>query len=1110
MYTTLIKFKPAFLIFAVLTVAIALPTQQIKGQCGACPDIIGYVQAYDNADCDSCNAWINLCVIGNHSPFTYQWNNGDTTEDVSGLCAGSYSVTVTDSQGHTKIVTFEIYEDECPPCEADGYAWQISPASCQDGGKARAQGIGPNGPFTYLWNTGQTGNIINNLLPGTYTVTITDANGCTAEREVKINGSTGLSLAGIVTNTNCDSTNGKIDLTVTGGTPGYTYNWNDGASTKDRTDLAAGIYSVTITDINGCKAFGSFNVLPSTAPTVSLQVTNSKCQEANGYILATGSNGSGQYQFNWQGPAGYTASSAYVTTHAITGLEEGLYFVTLTDAAGCSVSAMANLQNSGVPKDTTIFIPACDTTYLPDGTEVTENSVIERMFQTALQCDSLVTYVVTFGNNGGHCIRDTIGCEQVVFNGQTYTSNATVQQVVTSSEGCTDTIDWHIKVLHDVIFNDTLRACAGLVWNGQQITADTTVTETVLSDYCSASKTILFEFTQPNHENISYSQCGLQSQLTFQNVVLDAQTGCPTTIQHVTLTPQPFDADTTLANPLFICSDHDTTYVQTVDVQLDFQNCKKITVQQEVIIQEKPADDYIMEESCNLDSVGLHVTIGENCTANIIRFVSWSGIAEHQQQDSLVCLDDPLVNTVSKDTVTNVNGCLVELTTWFKPRPQVFKTVELKTCPNETVVFQGQSYSTGIYPIVIPATTDDQCDTLGTLIVTDLPVQKFEINQDTCNKNAAGQSFWTIQTGNNGCQDSIKVTLDWEPGFYVSTTVDTCIQGLTPIRDTIQIGDCFGISDTIFNFVSGNNTVLDPVTICPNETVELEGVIFGPWSADTVVTIFAIHQTTQGCVDTIFQNVFVRPLPNISLFVTQPRCGEIFGKIALGSHPADWIVFWSNGSISDTIVVAPGEYSVVVNDGNGCESEAVVTIHPALPLPEIVLAYDSIACDHAGKVWVYDAPPGATFTWAFNGVIIPNATTDTITAMIGGNYNVTVTNSAGCTANTFVYLATPNCRPKIKCEVQIVRNANSVSVSIKPEGGGNVQLVEWHLWAASQANRLPINDGIETDSPWEFEIPLPILPLGFSDYILTMPLIVVDGVEYELTTAGGGNAFCFH
>ncbi|MDO6601075.1 SprB repeat-containing protein, partial [Tenacibaculum sp. 1_MG-2023] len=193
---------------------------------------------------------LDLSVSGGNGGYTFEWNDtaNSTTEDLSGLSAGTYDVTITDSKGCEFTISGTITEpteilltmsstDEDGPTTGDG--------------TASVSATGGAGTYTYLWNTGATTSSIANLSAGTYTVTVTDVNGCEQESSVIVNSGScldlGVSLETVPVTCNGDE-DGSITATVTGGSGNFTYSWSTGQTIKDITSLSGGSYTITVTD----------------------------------------------------------------------------------------------------------------------------------------------------------------------------------------------------------------------------------------------------------------------------------------------------------------------------------------------------------------------------------------------------------------------------------------------------------------------------------------------------------------------------------------------------------------------------------------------------------------------------------------------------------------------------------------------------------------------------------------------------------------------------------------------------------------------------------------------------------------------------------------------
>ncbi|NBP29523.1 MAG: adhesin, partial [Flavobacteriia bacterium] len=126
-----------------------------------------------------------------------------------------------------------------------------------------------NPTYTYTWNNGATGNTVSNLTAGNYQVTVTDINGCSTFGHFYVTEPQALEITADI-DADFGNNDGKIKLTVNGGTPGYTFEWSNGATTQNIGELEAGTYTVTITDANGCVTEMDFVVEnETTANTVS-------------------------------------------------------------------------------------------------------------------------------------------------------------------------------------------------------------------------------------------------------------------------------------------------------------------------------------------------------------------------------------------------------------------------------------------------------------------------------------------------------------------------------------------------------------------------------------------------------------------------------------------------------------------------------------------------------------------------------------------------------------------------------------------------------------------------------------------------------------------------
>ena len=281
----------------------------------------------------SCNGGTNgvatASAIGGTAPYTYLWSNSATTASLSGVAAGTYSVTITDANGCTDTSNVTITE----PTALVAASVVDTNISCNAGadGSATGSATGGTAPYTYLWSNAATTASIVGIAAGTYNVTITDANGCTDTSSVTITEPAPLVASGVVdANVTCNGGNdGAATASATGGTAPYTYLWSNAETTASITGLAAGTYNVTITDANGCTDASSVTITePTTLVATSVVDTNITCNAgADGSATASATGGTAPYTYLWSNAA---------TTASIVGVAAGTYNVTITDANGCT------------------------------------------------------------------------------------------------------------------------------------------------------------------------------------------------------------------------------------------------------------------------------------------------------------------------------------------------------------------------------------------------------------------------------------------------------------------------------------------------------------------------------------------------------------------------------------------------------------------------------------------------------------------------------------------------------------------------------------------------------------------------------------------------------
>ncbi|MBK7010956.1 MAG: choice-of-anchor D domain-containing protein [Saprospiraceae bacterium] len=301
------------------------------------------------------NGSINLSVSGGTGAYTYDWDNDgaemvdNDLQDLSGLSAGTYTVTVTDANGCTKTASATITQ----PTDILTSTMQVN-SSCFGGnnGSINLSVSGGTGAYSYDWDNDGAEMVDNDLQDlsglsaGTYTVTVTDANGCTKTASATITQPTDILTSTMQVNSSCfGGSNGSINLSVSGGTGAYTYDWdNDGAEMvdndlQDLSGLSAGTYTVTVTDANGCTKTASATITQPGVILASTTQINVGCYGGNnGSIDLTVSGGAGSYTYDWDDDG---AEMVDDDLQDLSGLSAGTYTVTVTDVNGCTQTASA-------------------------------------------------------------------------------------------------------------------------------------------------------------------------------------------------------------------------------------------------------------------------------------------------------------------------------------------------------------------------------------------------------------------------------------------------------------------------------------------------------------------------------------------------------------------------------------------------------------------------------------------------------------------------------------------------------------------------------------------------------------------------------------------------
>jgi gliding motility-associated-like protein len=297
------------------------------------------------ASCNGlCNGVVSVNVSGGTGPFTYAWNDPvlQTTPVAIGLCDGNFDVTITDAAG----CSFGPFTATVTEPTALSVSVTSVDANCAGGcnGTATVTILGGTSPSTISWNDplSQTTPTAIGLCAGAYIVTVTDGNGCTTTGNAIINTSNIPTIALSQTNVSC---NGACDGTATavlgGGAPPLTILWSTGATALSISSLCIGTYSATVTDLSGCTANASITITEQPVITATSTTTITACSVCSATATITPSGGTGGYTYQW------SVSAGSQTTQTATALCAGIHTVIVTDNSGCSQTFTVAITNSG-------------------------------------------------------------------------------------------------------------------------------------------------------------------------------------------------------------------------------------------------------------------------------------------------------------------------------------------------------------------------------------------------------------------------------------------------------------------------------------------------------------------------------------------------------------------------------------------------------------------------------------------------------------------------------------------------------------------------------------------------------------------------------------------
>ncbi|MBK9301794.1 MAG: gliding motility-associated C-terminal domain-containing protein [Bacteroidetes bacterium] len=1024
---------------------------------------------------------------------------------MSGLCAGTYTVSITDANGCTATTLLTLAQ---PPA----LTWTQNTATnitCNGGndGSITTTATGGTGIINYnLQPTNQTNNtgLFTNLAANTYTILATDANGCTISTTLTITEPTLLSITNITnTNPTCVPGNdGSMTITASGGTLAYTYNIG-GANQASNVfaNLGAGNYTITVTDANGCTATSTQTIAPPNSPTITAVVTTDvDCNGGNnGSITVTATGGLGALNYNLQPVNQNNATGIF------TNLAAGVYTMTVADANGCTISSTATIIEPTILSWTSTATTDVNCNGGNDGTLTATATGGTGMINYNLQPTNQTnntglftnltagTYTVTATDANGCTLTTTLVINQSP--ALTWTQNTATNitcnggidgSITTTATGGTGIINYNLQPTNQTNNTGLFTNLAANTYtilatdaNGCTISTTLTITEPTLLSITNITNTnptcvpgndgsmtitasggtlaYTYNIGGANQANNVFANLGAGN---YTITVTDAN-GCTAT------------STQTIAPP----NSPTITAVVTTDVDCNGGNNGSITV---TATGGLGALNYNLQPVNQNNATGIFTNLAAGVYTMTVADANGCSIS------STATIIEPTILSWTTTATTDVNcngGNDGTLTATATGGTGIINyNLQPTNQTNNTGLFT--NLTAGTYTVT--ATDANGCTLTTTLVINQSPALTWTQNTATnitCNggidgsitttatggtgiinynlqptnqtnntglfTNLAANTYTILATDANGCTISTTLTIT-EPTLLsitnITNTNPTCVPGndgsmtITASGGTLaytyNIGGANQASNVFANLGAGNYTIT--VTDANGCTATSTQTIAPPNSP----TITAVVTTDVDC----------NGGNNGSITVT--ATGGL-GALNYNLQPVN-----QNNATGIFTNLAAGVYTMTVADANGCTISSTATIIEPTILSWTATATTDVNCNGGNDGTLTATATGGTGMINYN-LQPTNQTNNTglFTNLTAGTYTVTATDANGCTLTTTLVINqspaltwTQNTATNITCN-------GGIDGSITTTATGGTGIINYNLQPTNQTN----NTGLFTN-----------------------------------------------
>jgi hypothetical protein len=928
--------------------------------------------------CDGGSVGLSVPTAG-----SYLWSNGATTQAITATSTGNYSVTATNGIcSATSTPTYVNFN----PVPSSTVTASGPTTFCQGGNVTLTAATGNS--FTYLWSNGATMQSITVAASGTYSVTVSNSFNCSSTStpiSVVVNALPTASITAGGSTTICSGN--SLSLTATSANA---YLWSTGATTQSINVSVAGNYTVEAISAAGCTATSSvlaLNVLPSPTAIITQASGTTFCQGGSVVINST--------------PASAYLWSNNETTQAISATTTGVYSVLVTAANGCTATSNA-INVNVLPIPTAVIYPGTNVNICA-GSTVTLSTGTAASYTWS---NGANTPTITVGANGTHTV------------------------TLTGSNGCTATSAVSTITVNPIPVATITAAGSTNICSGTSVNLTASTAGSYLWSNGATTQTIAASLAGAYTVTVTTAGCSATSASTSVNVnpaptALVTASGPTSFCQggSVSFTANAGNGYT------YLWSNGETTSSITSSITGNFTvtvsnqiGCSTTSAVNAVVVNPIPVATITAGGSttiCSGSPVSLSAPAGSNYLWNTgstsqsinaaaagnytVVVTSAAGCSATSAPTTIVVNALPSAAISSSGSTTFCQGATISLSTTGGLSSYLWSTGETTSSLNVT--------TSGNYTVTV--TNSNGCSATSSPTVVNVLTAPTALIYPGTNVNICAGSTVTLSTGTAasyawsngantptitvGANGTHTVTLTGSNGCTATSAVSTITVNPIPVATITAAGStniCSGTSVNLTASTAGSYLWSNGAT---TQTI-----------AASLAGAYTVTVTTAGCSATSAStSVNVNPAPTALVTASGPTSFCQGGSVSFTANAGNGYTYlWSNGETTATISTSTsGNNSVTVTNLIGCSTTSAVNAVVVNPIPVATITAGGSTTICSGTSVSLAASAGASYLWS-NG-----ATAQTINASLAGNYAVTVTSAAGCSANSIPTLISVNALP---------------------------------------------------------------------------------------------------